>query len=35
VALGVVTIVVVLVATAVARRRIRSLTTAEVLRGEE
>jgi hypothetical protein len=34
-ALGVVTIVLVLVATAVARRRIRSLTTAEVLRGEE
>jgi hypothetical protein len=35
VALGVITIVLVVLATAVARRRIRSLTTAEVLRGEE
>jgi ABC-type lipoprotein release transport system permease subunit len=35
VVLGVITIVLVLAATAVARRRIRSLTTAEVLRGEE
>lgn len=35
VVLGLVTIVLVLVATAVARRRIRSLATAEVLRGEE